>query len=94
MFAVPFDVVVRSNGADVVRGAAAVAGRALAFTRFAQVTLPALIDGTVGAVNAAEGRPVGLTAFTITGARIVAIDLIDDPGRIAEADLVILGRWR
>jgi RNA polymerase sigma-70 factor (ECF subfamily) len=88
------DVVVRSNGADVVRGAAAVAGRALAFTRFAQVTLPALIDGTVGAVNAAEGRPVGLTAFTITGARIVAIDLIDDPGRIAEADLVILGRWR
>jgi len=25
-------------------------------------------------------------------ARIVAIDLIDDPGRIAEADLVILGR--
>jgi RNA polymerase sigma factor (sigma-70 family) len=86
------DVVVRSNGADVVRGAAAVAGRALAFTRFAQVTLPALINGAVGAVNAAEGRPIGLTAFTISGARIVAIDLIDDPGRIAEADLVILGR--
>jgi RNA polymerase sigma factor (sigma-70 family) len=85
------DVVVRSNGADVVRGAAAVAGRALAFSRFAQVT-PALINGAVGAVNAAEGRPIGLTAFTITGARIVAIDLIDDPGRIAEADLVILGR--
>ena len=85
------DVVVRSNGADVVRGAAAVAGRALAFSRFAQVT-PALINGAVGAVNAAEGRPIGLTVFTITGARIVAIDLIDDPGRIAEADLVILGR--
>jgi RNA polymerase sigma factor (sigma-70 family) len=87
------DVVVRSNGADVVRGAAAVAGRApLAFSRFAQVTLPALINGAAGAVSAAEGRPIGLTAFTITGARIVAIDLIDDPGRIAEADLVILGR--
>ena len=84
------DVVVRSNGVEAVRGAAAVAGRALAFTRFAQVTLPALINGAVGAVNAAEGRPITLMAFTITGSKIVAIDLIDNPGRIAEADLAIL----
>src|SRR6266704_2863727 len=52
------DVVVRSNGAEAVRGAAAVAGRALTGLRFAQVTLPALINGAVGAVNAAEGRPI------------------------------------
>jgi hypothetical protein len=26
-------------------------------------------------------------AFTITGTKIVAVDLLDDPGRIAEADL-------
>ena len=70
------------------------AGRALTVARFAQVSLPALINGAVGVVNAAEGRPISLMAFTITGAKIVAIDLIDDPGRIAEADLVILGRWR
>jgi len=31
-------------------------------------------------------------AFTITGAKIVAIDLIDDPARIAKADLAILAR--
>jgi RNA polymerase sigma-70 factor (ECF subfamily) len=86
------DVVVRSNGVDVLRGAAAVAGRALAFSRFAQVTLPALINGAAGAVNAAEGRPVGLTAFTVIGEKIVTVDLIDDPRKIAEADLVILGR--
>jgi RNA polymerase sigma factor (sigma-70 family) len=85
------DVVVRSNGATVVRGAAAVAGRALTFSRFAQVKL-ALFNGAVGAVHAAEGRPIGLTAFTVAGAKITAIDLIDDPGRIAEADLAILGR--
>jgi hypothetical protein len=30
--------------------------------------------------------------FTITGAKIVAIDLIDDPHRIAETDLAILDR--
>ena len=86
------DVVVRSNGAEAVRGAAAVAGRAFPFTRIAQVTLPTLINGAAGVVTAADGRPITLVAFTITGATIVAIDLIDDPGRIAEADLAILGR--
>ncbi|HEV2260095.1 MAG TPA: sigma-70 family RNA polymerase sigma factor [Streptosporangiaceae bacterium] len=86
------DVVVRSNAAEAVRGAAAVAGRALTFVRFAQVTLPALINGAVGVVNAAEGRPITLMTFTITDAKIVAIDLTDHPGRIAEADLAFLGR--
>jgi RNA polymerase sigma-70 factor (ECF subfamily) len=86
------DVVVRSNGAEAVRGAAAVAGRAFPFTRIAQVTLRALINGAVGVVTAADGRPVTLVAFTIAGAKIVAIDLTDDPRRIAEADLTIFGR--
>src|SRR5215470_3268933 len=86
------DVVVRSNGAEAVRGAAAIAGRAFPFTRIAQITLPALINGAVGVVTAADGRPITLVAFTITGAKIVAIDLTDDPRRIAEADLAILGR--
>jgi RNA polymerase sigma factor (sigma-70 family) len=85
------DVVVRSNGAEApVRGAAAVAGRALAGVRFAQVTLPALINGAVGVLIAVHGRPVSLMAFTITDAKIVAIELIDEPGRIADVDLAIL----
>jgi RNA polymerase sigma factor (sigma-70 family) len=85
------DVVVRSNGAEAVRGAAAVAGRAFPFMRIAQVTLPALINGAVGVVTAADGRPITLVGFTLTGVKIVAIDLIDDSRRIAEADLAILG---
>jgi hypothetical protein len=36
--------------------------------------------------------PITLMAFTITGAKIVAVDLTDHPGRIAEADLAMLGR--
>jgi len=87
------DVVVRSNGTEIsVRGAAAVAGRALTGLRYAKVSLPALINGAVGVINATDGRPISLLAFTITGAKIVAIDLIDNPGRIAEADLAILDR--
>jgi RNA polymerase sigma-70 factor (ECF subfamily) len=85
------DVVVRSNGTEMIRGAAAVAARTSSFARFAQITLPAWIDGAVGMVTAAEGRPVTLTAFTITGGKIAAIDIIDSPDRVAEADLTILG---
>jgi RNA polymerase sigma factor (sigma-70 family) len=91
------DVVVRSNGAEIsLRGAAAVAARAITGLRYAQVTLPALINGAVGVIQAAQGRPISVMAFTITGAKIAVIDLIDDPGRMAEADLAILGApaWR
>ncbi len=84
------DVVVRSNGAEAVRGAVAVAGRTSGFARFAQVNLPALVDGAVGMVIAADGRPITLTVFTITGIRVAAIDIIDNPERVAEADLTIL----
>ncbi|HEX3489252.1 MAG TPA: sigma factor [Streptosporangiaceae bacterium] len=86
------DVVVRANGTEAVRGAAAVAGRAFPFTRTAQIALPAVINGTAGMVTAADGRPVTLIAFTITGAKIAAIDLIDSPGRIAAVDVAILSR--
>jgi RNA polymerase sigma-70 factor (ECF subfamily) len=70
----------------------AVAYRVLAFARFARVILPAVIDGAFGVVTAAEGRPITLTAFTITGGKIAAIDVVDDHRGIAEADLAILGR--
>jgi len=86
------DVVLRTNGTEVLRGASTVAARAFPFTRIAQLTLPALIDGAPGVVTAADGRPITLVAFTITGAKIVATDLIDDPRCIAKADLAILGR--
>jgi RNA polymerase sigma-70 factor (ECF subfamily) len=83
------DVVVRSNGTEVIRGAAAVAARAFPFTRIAQVSLPALINGAIGIITAADRKPVTLVGFTITGAKITAIDLIDNPRSIAEADLAV-----
>jgi RNA polymerase sigma-70 factor (ECF subfamily) len=84
------DVVVRSNGAEVLRGAAAVAGRARTAARFAQITLPALINRAYGVVAAVDRGPITLMAFTLADTKIVAVDLIDNPGRIAEADLAIL----
>ncbi len=86
------DVVVRSNGAEAVRGAVAVASRTSGFARFAQVTLPALIDGAVGMVTASHGWPITLIVFTINGEKIAVIDIVDKPDRVAEADLAILDR--
>lgn len=85
------DVVVRSNGTEIARGAAPVARRALG-AQYAQVSLPALINEAVGVVIAAEGMPLCLLAFTITNAKIVAVDLTDAPARIAEIDLTLLNR--
>jgi RNA polymerase sigma-70 factor, ECF subfamily len=85
------DVTVRSNGAEILlRGAPVAAGRALKGARFAQVTLPIMINGAAGVVLATEGRPVVLMAFTITNGKIADIDIIDAPSRIAAVDLTIL----
>jgi RNA polymerase sigma-70 factor (ECF subfamily) len=35
-----------------------------------------LINGAVSVVAAADGRPISLMAFTITDAKIAAIDII------------------
>ena len=66
------------------------AGRTSSFARFAQVTLPALIDGDVGLVAAADGRPITLIVFTMSNGKISAIDIIDNPDRVADADLAML----
>ena len=89
------DVVLRADPMAVqigasreLRGAAAVAGTFSGRARFAQA---ALVNGSVGAVWAQGGRPRVVFAFTITGARIVAIDLVADPERLRQLDLMVLG---
>jgi RNA polymerase sigma factor (sigma-70 family) len=73
-----------------VRGAAAVAGRALTFSRLGLVMRPALINGAAGAVAIREGRPFSVGGFTVRDGRIVAIDILADRERIAELDLTVL----
>ena len=63
--------------------AAAFAGRA----RGAQL---ALLDGVPGAVWLAGGRPRVAFSFRIVGDKIVAIDMLGDPGRLAQLDVVVL----
>jgi RNA polymerase sigma factor (sigma-70 family) len=88
------DVVLRADPAAVnagasreVRGAPAVAGTFSGRARFAQ---PALVDGAVGAVWAPGGRPRVVFGFTITGGKIVELDLVADPARLSRLDLAVL----
>jgi RNA polymerase sigma-70 factor, ECF subfamily len=84
------DVVLRADTGStssavstLVRGAAAVAGRALMFARLAGRSYPALVQGVAGMVTLQDGRPVAVLACTVVGARIAAIDVLADPERVA-----------
>ena len=77
----------RANLQDEVRGAPAVAA---AFAGRAQGADSALIDGSPGAVWMAGGRPRAVFAFTLRNDKIVGIDLLGDPRKIAQLDIVVL----
>jgi RNA polymerase sigma factor (sigma-70 family) len=91
------DIVLRSDGGVarpaatvLVRGAAAVAGQALAFGRLHPFVRPALVNGVAGVVVAPHRRPFSVMAFTVRGGRIVEIDVLADPDRLRQLDLAVL----
>jgi len=51
----------------------------------------ALINGAAGIVAFLHGRPFSIAAVTITNGKIVEIDFLTDPERIAQLDLTQLG---
>jgi RNA polymerase sigma factor (sigma-70 family) len=88
------DIVLRADRAAVemgatreVRGPAAVAET---FAGRAQAAQPALVNGAVALVWARRGQPQVVFGFTIAGGKIVQVDLVADPDRLAELDLVVV----
>jgi RNA polymerase sigma-70 factor (ECF subfamily) len=83
------DVVIRADfgprrPAAVFRGADAVIGQARRYHRLAPVAEVrwALVNGAVGAVVLAGGRPFAVLGFTVRNGKIVEIDAINDPERV------------
>jgi RNA polymerase sigma factor (sigma-70 family) len=92
------EVVLRSDGGDArpgttveVHGAHAVASRAMMFAKLAPYVRPALINGAAGVVVTPRGRPFSVMGFTVAGGRVVAIDALADPERLAQLDLTLEG---
>jgi RNA polymerase sigma-70 factor (ECF subfamily) len=85
------DVVSRGDAGPgavrVARGAAAVAGSAITYANPAADLRPVLVNGAVGVVVVLAGRPVAVIGFTVTDDRVVAIDALSDPERLAAMDL-------
>jgi RNA polymerase sigma-70 factor (ECF subfamily) len=73
-----------------VRGARAVAERALAFSRFAQFAQPVLVNGSPGLLTVPDGQPFAVMGFTVRGGKIVEIDVLADPVRLSRIDMSIL----
>jgi RNA polymerase sigma factor (sigma-70 family) len=88
------DIVLRADlgaaGSQEVRGAAAVAGQAVAYSQLERVIKPALINGAVGLVTTREGHPFSVVGFTVRHGRIVEMDILADAARLRELDLTIL----
>jgi RNA polymerase sigma factor (sigma-70 family) len=90
------EVVLRADGgltgpSHVVQGAEAVASQALLWSRVDLTIRRALVNGAAGAVAFRDGKPFSVGAMTIKNGRIVEIDFLVDPERIAQLDLTELG---
>jgi RNA polymerase sigma-70 factor (ECF subfamily) len=85
------DAAAAPNGVAIaLRGARAVAGGALAFGARARHARPALIDGAVGLIVAPNGRLLVVLRLTVDGDRVVAVEVIADPARLAALELAVL----
>jgi RNA polymerase sigma factor (sigma-70 family) len=91
------DVVLRADGGTararynvVLHGGRAVAEQAVLAQRLAPFARPALINGTAGVVTATAGRVLSVMGFTVAHGKIVAIDVLYDPERLADLDLAVL----
>ncbi len=77
-----------SAGASiVVRGAAEVASRATSFRRAGLDQVLVLVNGSVGVLSLRAGRPVSVFSPVIRDGRIVEINILADPERLARLDL-------
>ena len=91
------DVVLRADGgatgpSHFVRGGEAVASQAAMWGRREGLTMRrALVNGVPGMVTTLNGEPFSVAAITISGGRIVEMDFLADPERLARLDLSVLG---
>jgi RNA polymerase sigma factor (sigma-70 family) len=79
-----------AGGMREVRGAEAVAGQALTYSRLGLLMLPALVNGAAGVVSILDGEPFSIGSVTVRGGKIVEMDILADPARLRQLDLTVL----
>jgi RNA polymerase sigma factor (sigma-70 family) len=91
------DIVLRADGGGarsrptvVVQGARNVAGQAVLATKLAPFARPALINGAAGVVTVVNGKVFSVMGFTVADGKVLAIDVLYDPERVAALDVTVL----
>lgn len=70
-----------------LRGAQTVAEQAAMYGRSPGETRAALVNGAIGDVRFHDGKAFSILAYTVANAKIIAIDILADPARLAHLDL-------
>jgi RNA polymerase sigma factor (sigma-70 family) len=87
------DIVLRADlGGGVfqeLRGAKAVASQAQAFSHVGLVVHRALVNGAVGFVAMRDGQPFSVAGVTVRDGKIVEMDFLADPDRLAGLALTV-----
>jgi RNA polymerase sigma factor (sigma-70 family) len=88
------NIVLRADGgalkgmSRLVRGAQAVAGQAVLFSKGKLSIQVVLVNGNIGVVSRLpDGRLLSVIGFTIAGGKIVEMDILADPERLSRLDL-------
>jgi RNA polymerase sigma factor (sigma-70 family) len=88
------DIVLRADGgaltgaSRVVRGASNVAAQAATFSRIGLSNQLVLVNGHLGLVSRRpDGHLFAVLGFTISGGKVVEIDILADPERLGRLDL-------
>jgi RNA polymerase sigma factor (sigma-70 family) len=75
---------------QVIRGAAKVGRRALAYHSMGLDIRHALVNGRAGGVSFRDGKPFAVMGITIRGGRIVEMNILSDAERLAKLDLTVV----
>jgi RNA polymerase sigma-70 factor (ECF subfamily) len=88
------DVTLRADGGTTgmsgfIRGAVEVAAQASAFRASDHESrqVPVLVNGAIGLIGVKDGRPVSVFSPVVRGGRIVEINILADPERVAALSL-------
>jgi RNA polymerase sigma-70 factor (ECF subfamily) len=79
--------VLRADASLALRGADAVAAHTATYSKLYPFVRPALVNGAAGAIVAPPDRVFSVMGFTVANGRIVQIDALLDPDRLAQLDL-------
>jgi RNA polymerase sigma-70 factor (ECF subfamily) len=71
----------------IFRGAQTVARQAFAHAPLATYAHPALVNGIAGSVVVRDGAVTAVAALTVADGKVVAMDILADPDRLAKLDL-------